>query len=700
MTTTPKPDLIQRALTKSVQAGLLEFSAQCFQQQRHSWNYREKMRLVDLAYIREQDLTEENQRGKKANRYGDSNRIQNITVPVVMPQVESAVAYQASVFLSGYPIFEAASNPHYEDEALQLSSILEDQSIRGGWTRELQLFFRDGFKYNMSALEVTWATQKVPALETNLDYSATDAQPTTVAWSGNVIKRIDPYNLIADMRCAPADIPSKGEFAGYIQLMSRIAMKDFINKLDGKILDNVTAAFESGVTSDGAAITPSGYYTPLINPDTLADRTARASTNWSAWAGLTARDGDKGIDYKNMYEVTTLYGRILPSDFGLRVPAPNTPQVWKFIIVNNSVIILAEPTTNAHQLLPIIFGQPLEDGLNYQTKSLADNAIPFQQVSSALLNQSLAASRKAIYDRMVYDPSRISADAINNPNPASKIPCRPAAYGSDLRAAFAPVTFQDDQSPIVMQKINQLAALTDEATGRNRSQRGLFTKGNRTKEEYVDVMQNASGRDQLVSILYETQVFTPLKEILKLNILQYQGGTTLYNSGQQTTVTIDPVSLRKAVLNFKVADGLVPMSKQVSSDTLQVTLQTLAANPQIGGAYNIGQLFSYLMKTQGADLRPFEKSAAQQSYEAAITTWQQTVAQVTEAVTKAGGDVAGALKSIPQPTPQQFNYTPGVIAQDSAVTSTPPVTIMQQILADNQTAQTAQAPQSSQPTGV
>ncbi len=667
-------------ISKSSQAGLIQFHKQCNQMLQQSWNVREQMRNIDLAYIREQDWTDPNRRAKLANRYLNSDKIQNITVPVVMPQVEAAVTYQASVFLSGLPIFQSAAHPQFEDEALQLNSIIEDQSIRGGWVRELQLFFRDGFKYNISAVEVAWDTKVVPALETDLSYDAKEGKPVSIAWEGNSIQRIDPYNMVYDTRCNLVDIPTKGEFAGYTKLYSRTALKDFINKLPLKIIDNLAAAYESGVVGSGNGTGPESYYIPLINPDALLNRNAKASTDWMAWAGL-AKTGDTNIAYKNLYEVTTLYGRIIPSDFGLRVPAPNTPQVWKFIIVNNSVIIYAERQTNAHQMLPMLFGQPLEDGMGYQTKSLAATAVPFQQVSSALMNQSLAASRKAIFDRMFYDPSRISADAINNPNSASKIPVRPSAYGTNIREAYSEVPFRDDQSPQVMQKITQLASLTDEATGRNRAQRGLFTKGNRTQAEYEDIMANATGRDQLCSMLYEAQVFTPLKEMLKINILQYQGGTTLYSADQKKSVKVDPVQLRKAVLNFKMADGLTPTAKQIGSDMLGVALQTLGANAQLGSSYNLAPAFSYLMKTQGVDLKPFEKSAAQQSYEQAVSQWQQTVANVTEVMTKAGQDPSNALKAVPQPTPQQFNYTPGTIAQDTATPPEGAPTIMQQVAA-------------------
>lgn len=690
---------------QKAQEGILAFHKSCHQLQLQNWNIRENLRAIDLAYMREQDWTAENRKAILANRYGDSNKLQNITVPVVLPQVEAAVAAQAAMFLTGLPIFQSVANPQFEDEAMQLNAIIEDQSVRGAWVRELQMFFRDGFKYNLSAIEVPWDTVVTAAVETDLTYSKTEGRPKSIVWEGNVLNRIDPYNLIMDTRCEPTLIPRDGEFAGYTRLVSRTVLKAYINKLPSKIIENVTRAFESGIGGPGNT-SPETYYQPMLNPLALLNRNIRASTDWMAWASLA--NPSPAIQYKNLYELTVLYGRIIPSDFGLKVPAANTPQVWKFIFVNNQVLIYAERQTNAHELIPILFGVPYEDGLKYQTKSLASNAIPFQQAASTLMNQSFAASRKAIFDRMVYDPSRIREGDINNPNPASKIPVKPAAYGKPVRDAYEAVPFRDDQSAVVFEKMQQLAAMTDEVTGRNRAQRGMFTKGNRTQAEYDSVMQNAGGRDMLVSMGYEAQVFTPMKEIMKINILQYQGGTTLYSGAEQTPVQIDPVALRKAVLNFKMADGLNPVGKEIDSDTLQVALQTMGSNRDIGNGYNITPAFSYLMKTQGTDLKPFEKTQQQLAYEGAMNSWNQAAAQVAELAKAASMKIEGVtmenLQAMiekllpPQPTPQQFQYTPGSTSQTAVAPVEQQQTILQQVIAQTsgQPAQPA-APQTGAP---
>ena len=642
---------------KKAQEGIVEYAKTAYSSLNSQWDLRSKMRSMDLAYMREQDRSQEHARAKTANTYGDKTKFQNITVPVVLPQVEAAVTYQSSVFLTGHPIFAVVANPQYIDEALQMETIIEEQSIRGGWVAEFIKFFRDGFKYNLSALEVEWCAEVTAALDTDTSFSPKLGKPKEIVWEGNKIKRLDPYNLIFDTRVDPVLMPTQGEFSGYTELMSRIALKDYINKLPNRMVDNVVKAFESGLGSGGFE----SYYIPSLNPSAPIEKQKFGAFSWDRWAGLS--NAEQKIAYKDMYEVTTLYGRILPSDFGLRVPQVNTPQIWKFVIVNGQVLIYAERQTNAHAKLPILLGQPYDDGLGYQTKSLAENALPFQDITSAMWNSVIAARRRAISDRGIYDPSRISSEHINNDNPAAKIPVRPSAYGKPVSESYFPIPFRDDQSPVLMQETDQVLRMADKVSGQNPAKMGQFVKGNKTRDEFQTVMGNANGRDQLVAMQYEAQIFTPLKEILKLNVLQYQGGTSLYNREIQESVTIDPVKLRKAVVEFKVADGLTPADKLINADVLQTSMQMIASSPQLSSQYNVGPLFSYLMKTQGARITEFEKAPEQLAYEQAMQAWQQTTLEMAK---------AGVREFPPQPIPAQFGYQPQGM-QSSAVSKQPEI---------------------------
>lgn len=635
-------------LTEKSQQALLELEKQCVRTLTTTWNLRKRLLDIDLAYLRENDFSTEQARAKLMNSLGDPTRIQNLVIPIVMPQVVTAVAYQAAVFLTPTPMIGVVASKQFEDEALQFQTILEENSIRGGWVRQFLKFFYDIVKYNHGAIEVDWNKVYTAAIETDTTFdTGKTGRPKQLIWEGNCIKRWDPYNTFFDSRVEAPEVAEFGEFAGVTQRVSRIRLKQFINTLENVQRGNIKAAFESGSSATwGDEVEP--YYIPPINPDALLDITTMGEiTDWNAFVGISG--ASTKIDYKNEYELTTLYVRAIPSDFDIRIPSSNTPQVFKLYVVNHQVILYAERQTNAHEKIPVLFGQAAEDGLSYQTKSLVSNAKPFQEIASALANSVMASRRRAITDRALYDPSRVSEAHINSPNPSAKIPVRPSAYGKPVAESVYQFPYNDNQAGISMQEMQAVIGMADVLNSQNQARQGQFVKGNKTNEQWQATMSNATSKDQMTALLLEAQVFTPMKEIIKINTYQYQPRTSVYSQSQRRAVEIDPVAIRKAVLAFKMTDGLVPTDKVIHTDVMQVALQVLGSSPQLSGAYNVGELFSYLLKTQNADISEFQKSPEQLAYEQALVAWQQAAQFAAEKETSF---------STPQPLPQQFNYNP------------------------------------------
>jgi hypothetical protein len=653
-------------LSRTSQDAFIQYHKYASTNAERQWSLKDRMRDIDLAYLREQDDTSENQKAKLANTYGDSNKIQNITIPVIKPQVRAAVAYQAAIFLTDYPLFGVVSDPQYMDAAKQFQAVIEENSIHGGWVRELLLFFQDGFKYNLSAIEVTWEKINVATLETDLSFQGgLEGKPKTIIWQGNKIRRLDPYNMYFDSRIEPYLIPTEGEFAGYTKLMSRTALKSFIQSLDTKIIENIKPAFESPslLNSGMGEEFGASYYLPRLNPGALIDVSNNEFVDWAAWMqNVSTGNKAASINYRGIYEVSIEYVRVIPTDFNLKVPAPNTPQVWKLIIVNHTIVVYAERQTNAHDKIPIFFGCPGEDGLAYQSKSLATDAQPFQQVSSALMNSILAARRRAVTDRTLYDPSRVSEAHINNPNPAAKIPVRPAAYGKPVGESVYQFPFRDDQAGLAMQEIQAVVQFGNVLNGQNPARQGQFVKGNKTDGQWETTMSNATSQDQITALLYEAQVFTPVKEVLKINMLQFQQSGEIYSQSQEQNVQIDPLVLRKAILQFKITDGILPAEKVISTDSLQIAMQVIGSSQTLASGYNIGPMFSYIMKTENVNLAPFEKSQPQQMYEQAMGSWSQ-VAQLS--IQK------GVPFNQPQPLPEQFGFDPASVDPRNGAGSQP-----------------------------
>lgn len=666
-------------LPEKVQSNIINLYRSCATNFLGSWNVREQLLEADRTYMRERDWTAETAKAKVANRSGDPTKYRNIEVPIVLNTVESAVTYQSSVFLTGVPIFGVSAVAQHMDAALQMESVIDDQAIKGGWIRQLQMALRDGFKYSFGCVDVDWTRKKIYTPTTNLAFSSQQAEPVETYWEGNTLERVDPYNIIFDPRYAPTEMSERAEFAGYTKLYSRIEFIRFVQALSVHM--NYKLACEAGPSQVGAGF-PSDYYIPQLNPGALIQQSVAGEINWMQWAGLQTNT-KSDINFKNAYYITKFYARIVPFDLGMNTAAPHVPQIWKFYIVNGQVLLYAERQSNAHDRIPMLFMQPLEDGLGYQTKSLAQNAAPFQSVGSALVNSSIASRRRALADRGLYDPSRVDSKHINNDSASAKIPVKPAAYGKPLSEAYYPIPYRDEQSAQAMSDLQVMFSLNDQVSGQNRAQQGQFVKGNKTLFEYQDVMANANARPQNTALLLENQFFSPLKEILKTNVLQYQGPTSVFNRETSQEVEIDPVALRKAAMVFKVSDGEVPAAKQMNTEAFQSAVQTIAAVPAIVGAYNIGPMFSYLFKQQRADVAQFEKSPQLIQYEQAVQAWQGSVGALAETyakLKKADGtsytpeEIQKALP--PQPTPEQFGVDP---KNPYATVPKSQATVMQQV---------------------
>lgn len=650
-------------ISKSAQEAFIEHHKYCLVRMRKQWNFRQFMEEIDRAYLSEQDLTEEHLRAKSANKRGNSNRIQNVTIPIVAPHVHSAVQYQMAVFLDDYPIMGVVADPRWQDQAMALQALVEENSIRASWARQLMLFFYDGMKYNLSALECSWDRVATAKLETNLDEGVQlEGEKVGVIWQGNALKRWDPYNTYFDSSVCIQDIPSRGEFVGTTELYTKTALKTLIASLPTKLNYNIKAAFESPCLLGQGATDFSGHYVPYLNSQIAVD-TSAGGVGWTDWIKNTSPRSGAKINYQGIYEVSTEYVRIIPADLSLNVPQSGTPQIWKLMIVNHSVVIHAERQTNAHEKIPVLFGQPVDDGLGYQAKSPAANAIPFQQTASALMNGVLAGRRRAVGDRLLYDPSRVSQAHMENASPTARIPVKPAAYGKPLSESIYPIPFRDDQAGIGLQEIQQIIGLADRQNGQNPARQGQFVKGNKTDSQWNATMMGSTGNDRAMALTYEAQVFTPLKEILKLNYLQYQPSAEVYSSELETTVQIDPVELRKAALNFKVTDGYLPKDKVISKEALQVAMQVLGTSQLLGNGYNVAPLFSYIMKTENVNLKPFEKSQEQIAYEQAMASWQQ---MATLAIQK------GVPFNVPQPVPQSYGFNPQAVNPTSQVPTNGP----------------------------
>lgn len=577
--------------------------------------FRQMLEYRDRAYQMQLDQTAARYKEIQSTLTGSAKRrISELSVPIVMPQVESAVAYQVGVYLSSYPIFGVVATPQNQDAATQLETVIGQHSTQYGWSRELIKVFRNGFKHNFGPAFVHWKRTNLRQISSSTSQSSTGrAAVETAVVGGNCLEAIDVYNCFMDFRVLPAKHHEEGEAFGWNKLMSRMAFKRFVNTLDSERTSNLKEAFESGYQGTSAnSNSATDYYVPQINPFLNVANLAMQGTNWLQWANLEPSSGRDRINYKDYYLVTHFVCRALPSDFGRQ---GNSPTMYYGIIVNWKYVIYVEEIVSTQDYLPVFIMQPYEDDLGYQTQSMLDTALPFQDMSSALWNISLESKRRLVFDRLIYNERFINKSDIDPASAVARIPLRNASQfkGEDIGKAIFQIPYREDNSSSNLQMSEMISQMADNAAGQNKVDRGQFQKGNKTRTEFTQTMQNSNSRQQLVSMSIEQQFMTPTKETIKSNILLHQPSGSYLNRDRQEEVEVDPVAMREKQMEFKLTDGILPMEKIASPELMMVFMQTAQALPVAMAQYDVFGMFLYWMKLQGATwMNDFKRTEAQQ----------------------------------------------------------------------------------------
>ena len=116
-------------------------------------DFREHLRYRDKVYQRTLAVTGEQLKNLQATLRGTGKKsIGNMEVPIAMPQVESATAYQTGVFCTSYPVFGVIASADQQPMADQLETLFGQQSQKWGWVRNLIKAFRNGNKYNFGPI--------------------------------------------------------------------------------------------------------------------------------------------------------------------------------------------------------------------------------------------------------------------------------------------------------------------------------------------------------------------------------------------------------------------------------------------------------------------------------------------------------------------------------------------------------------------
>lgn len=573
---------------------------------------RAKLEAIDIAYARHQTAKPTGHPDESGidSRTTESNiscgiTEKDITVPVVIGQVDSFVGYLADVYLSGYPMFPVVSEPQHMKEAEMLEAIIDTTSVLGRYHRHFLMSFRDGIKYNFMPMEISWEPLEQYDVVANFLNPQAAASLQQHQQHITKVKRLDPYNTVFDSRVDPVEVTYCGEFAGNLEIIPRLELKRFINRYSQS-----GDLYNLGKIHEISAMGPENFFytdLPTVSDFITGARAKNAQFDWAAWLGTRpAATGMKRTLQAGAYEKFTCYCRIIPSELKItNVPKSNSPQIWKFIFLNGKHLIYAKPVYTVYDTLPIMIGQPLEDGFALQTKSIAEAQIPMQEAASTLFNIRFNAARRAVSDRALFDPTLINESDVNAPTPAAKIPVRLSGLNDkDFSRAYQAIPYDPRGTDTVIGDARNVLELSDQLSGLNRPQQGRFQKGNKSVREWEDTMSNADNRPRLPALAIEFQTMIPIKEQIKLNIFQHGVKGTFQSFKSGTPYEVKPQDMEKlkeVVLSFRVADGYTPKSKMASGEMIEMGLQAISQNQFLAQSFGamLPAMFLHLMQLGG-----------------------------------------------------------------------------------------------------
>lgn len=598
-------------IKKESQNSLLTFGRRIMEYHvQNSTELHNKMDIIDRAYARYTDdasgtVTDGGVDVRAADVACDVfNTGDRITPPVVVAQVDSYVAYLADVFCSGSPLFPVVSSPSTRQWAEQLETLLDDHASLGGYARQLLLFLRDGIKYNYSGLEVDW--DSITQFSTLSDYlTGTGQKLENKDKFFNRVKRLNPRNIIRDPSVLPGDVAEHGDFVGYVERLSMTQMKRYLLKMAKQDRAfNITEAMNTGHVMGMHDGTHVYQENPQISEYVSKDGyTNKRGVDWDAYAaGGTGEKKRKSPSYGNQYEKVVIYARIIPSDHAITSPQPNTPQIWRLVIINNQVLVAAHRIISAYDYLPILIGQPMEDGFGDQTQSVAESEIPFQEGASTLFNIRFAAARRAVSDRALYNSNVIDSKHVNSKAAAPKIPVNISPLTNvSLESVYKQIPFDMRGTETTIQDAQVMIGFSKELHGLNNARMGQFQKGNKSVTEWNDTMGGSDNRLRLPALVLEYQVFAPMKSMMTLNIFQNGEDVDLVSQKTGDVVKINIAELRKHALSFKLADGYSPKSKLASTEMIATGMQMIGQSEILQQAFgsHLPGMFIHLMSLSG-----------------------------------------------------------------------------------------------------
>lgn len=536
------------------------------------------------AWVR---LSEEDSKRRAKHERDGSPMPTDISLPLTWVHIDDMMTYYAQTFAPNRGMFYHTADPGQAEVAAALITLMNNHAVYGSYYRQLLRSIYAILKYNEGGLIANWAEDYGPKMETGPDGLPRIAQQKVFA--GNKIQAIDNYNFLRDPSVEPSALHKDGEWCALAEMKSHYWLKN-------KCLEGIYFNCEEILDGEMNSFQASYYRDPPVEAKIMSQYAGSGGgqTNWFQFMG-----GNDSTLVNNAFELVTVYIRINPNDFGLvdgsaaTRAARNNYEVWRVTLCNGEKIIQCQYMPNMHNYLPAFFGVLNDDLMRESAKSSAEILDPLQQFSSFLLNVHVKGSRKNLFGKTFYDPSRIDLKAIPEGEVAANIPIKPQGYGQDIRMMLhhdnnsldTRQTLQDLQGMLgIIDQFFPTQSLPSQIAGIDRA----------IDSQVAAVQQGSNRRQHKGARLIDDTMMRPLRYCLYYNIVQFHqetGDVLDYFTGKAQRVDLS--ALRDSSIVDMIGQGLKAIDRQAVAGLMQNIIFALIQAPQAAQEIDILAMMDY-----------------------------------------------------------------------------------------------------------
>lgn len=514
-----------------------------------------------------------------------------IEIPYSYAILLTAHTYITSTLLARNPI-QQVSGRHGEAQQAEaaMEALLDYQLNVGGHLVPMYIWTLDALKYGIGVMGYFWDEEEIktrriekgPRRFLGMDIPGTieerEIEETTIGYQGTRAYNVRPQDFITDPAYS-ANQFQKGDFcARYLEL----AWLDIRDGADDKYF-NVPELKTKRRGSDPAS---------RIRGSTQIDLPG------SNYLGVSGYDDDDEGGIVHCHEI---YVRIVPRDWGLGTSTKS--EKWVFLLAEDEVIISAEPLGYYHDKFPFEVMEQEIDGHALFSRSMLETTKPLNDTLTWLLNTHFYNVRKSLNDQFVADPSKIVMKDLTDPNPGRIIRLKPAAYGTDIRAAVMQLPVQDI-TRANLQDAQLVQDMIQRVTGVNDSLMGMVNSGRKTATEVRSSTTFGINRlktvTEYMSALgmgpWTQQIIQTTQQLYDMDRKYKIVGDLAQFGEKYMQVTPEQIA---GFFDYVPVDGTLPVDRFAQVNMWQTLMTQAGSVPQIMEQYDFAKIFAFVAQLAG-----------------------------------------------------------------------------------------------------